>query len=115
MLHGCSNEPVPDQNHFLLELASSIVLGADLVVHVEELLQGLALRRHDEADNVHQKLGHRVAIEHDCQDALHCLLLCFIAALFKLCSEVLKRWLIGCVVLMHQTVGIVQESRHGGC
>lgn len=66
------------------------MLGAYFVVHVEKLLQGLALGGHDEADNVHEKRWHRVTIEHDDQDALHCLLLGFIAAFLKLRSEVLE-------------------------
>lgn len=69
---------VPDQNHLLLELPTSVVLGADLVVHVEQLLQGLALGGHDESNDVHEKLRHWVAIEHDGQDTLHCLLLAFV-------------------------------------
>ena len=88
------------------------MLWADFVVHVKELLQGLALRWHNKANNVHQKLRHRVAIEHDGQDALHRLLLCFIGALLELCPEFLQRWLIRRVVLMYQTVRLIQEGCH---
>lgn len=95
---------VPDQNHLLLELPGRIVLGTDFVIHVKELLQGLALGGHYEANNVHQELRHGITIEHDCQDTLHSLLLCFIATLLELCPKVLKRGLVGRVVLVDQTV-----------
>jgi hypothetical protein len=57
-------------------------------------------------------LGHWVAVEHDCQDALHGLLLGLIRALFQLVLEVLQRRLVGRVVLVHQAVCIVEKSRH---
>lgn len=103
---------IPNQNHLLLQLAASIMLGTDLVVHVQQLLQRFALGRHDEADDVHEQLRHRIAVEHDCQDALHRLLLGLVGALFQLVLEVLQRRLVGRVVLVDQAVCIVEESRH---
>lgn len=62
----------PDQDPFLPELALGIVLGADLEEEVHELLQWLRLAGHDESNNVHEKAGLRVSIEHNGEDPFLC-------------------------------------------
>ena len=44
---------VPNQNHFLLELAAAVKLGADFIVEIEKLLERLVLGRHNEANDMH--------------------------------------------------------------
>jgi hypothetical protein len=88
------------------------MLGADFVVYVQELLERLALGRHDKANDVHQQTRHWVSIQHDGQDSLHRLDFRLISAPFQLGLELLKSRLVRRVVLGDQTVGIVQEGRH---
>lgn len=104
----------PDQDHLLLELAGRVELGTDLIVEVEQLLEGLVLGGHDEADDVHEQVGHRVAVEHDGQDALHRLDLCLVTALLELRAQVREGGHVGRIVLVHQAVSILEEARHGG-
>ena len=61
---------------------------------------------------MHEKVGHRIAIEHGCEDPLHCVHLGLICAFLQLCLQLLLVGLVGGVVEMHQTVGVVQESSH---
>lgn len=105
---------VPHQNHLLLELAICVVLRADLVVEIKQLLQGFAFRRHDKADYMHQQLGHGISVEHDRDNVPHGLHLGLVIALFQLHSQVLQGRLIRSVVQMDQAVRIVEERRHGG-
>lgn len=104
---------LPDQDHLLLKLPLSVQLRADLVVEIEKLLERLRLGRHDEADDVHQQLGHGVAVEHDGQDALHGLDLALVGALLKLGLEIGERRDVG-IVLVDQAVRILEEGRHRG-
>lgn len=98
---------IPDQDPFLLKLAIGVMLGADFVVQVQELLERLALGWHDETDDVHEKAGHRVAIQHDGQDLLHRLDLGLIRALLELRLELLQRGLVGSIVLVDKAVRVV--------
>lgn len=104
---------LPDENHLLLELAG-IVLGADLIVEIEQLLEGLRLGRHDEADDVHQEGRHGVAVEHDGQDALHGLDLAIVGALLQLVLEIVDGGDIGGIVHVDQAVRVLEEGRHDG-
>ena len=92
-----------------------IQLGTYLVVEVQQLLQRLGLGGHDESDDMHEQLGHRVAVEHDGQDPLHGLDLALVGALLQLGAQVRERGNIGRVVLVHQAERMF-EVRHGdGC
>lgn len=102
----------PDQNHLLLQLPARIVLWAYLVVEVQQLLERLALARHDEPDDVHQQLRHRVAVQHDNQDPAHSVQLRFIGALFQLLLELLDRRLVRGIVEVHNRVRVFKERRH---
>jgi hypothetical protein len=59
-----SRDTIPYQDELLLQLPLGVKLGADLVIEIEKLLEGLGLGWHDESDNVHKQLGHRIAVEH---------------------------------------------------
>ena len=50
-----SSFSLPNKNHFLLQLSSTIKLGADLIVEVQELLERLVLGRHNKSNDVHQQ------------------------------------------------------------
>lgn len=45
---------LPNKNHFLLQLSSTIKLRADLVVEVQEFLERLVLGWHNKSNDVHQ-------------------------------------------------------------
>ena len=107
---GC----VPDQDHFLLELAASVELGADLVVEVEQLLERLGFGGHDESDDVHEQLGHWIAVQHDCEDGLHGLDLALVGALLELRAQLGHGGNIGGIVLVDQAVRILEEGGHVG-
>lgn len=108
------SDTVADQDHFLLQLSAGVELGADLIVEIKHLLEGLRLGGHDEANDVHEQLGHRVAIEHDGEDALHGLNLALIGTLLELRPQVGQGRDIGSIVLVDQAVGVFEEARHGG-
>ena len=104
---------VPYENELLLELPLGVQLRADLVVKVEKLLEGLGLGGHDESNDVHQQLRHRVAIEHDGEDALHGFDLALVGAFLQLRPQLRHgRCAIGGAVL-DQTPRVFEE-RHGG-
>lgn len=103
---------LPDQNHLLLQLAAAVELGADLVVEVEELLERLVLRGHDKADDVHEKRRHRISVEHNGQDALHGLDLGLIGTLLQLHAQIGDGGDVGRIVLVDETVCILEEARH---
>lgn len=103
----------PNQDHFLLQFPVRVKFRAYLIVEVEKLLQRLALRRHNETNNVHEQLRHRVAIEHDCDDSPHGLLLGLVGAFLQLHLQVLQRRLVCRVVLVDQAVCVFEERRHG--
>jgi hypothetical protein len=88
------------------------VLWADLVIKIQQLLQWLALGWHNKSNDVHQKTGHWISIEHDRQYPLHSLDFGFISSLFELCSELLQGGRVRRVVLRHQAVRGVQVIRH---
>ena len=95
---------IPDQNPLLPQLPTVVKLWTYLVIHIEQLLQRLALRWHDEANNVHEQSGHRITIEHNCQDPLHYVHFRIIISLLKLCLQLLDGRLICCIVLVDQTM-----------
>lgn len=103
---------VPDQDHLLLELAASVELGTDLVIEVEELLERLGLGGHDESDDVHEQLGHWIAVQHDCENRFHGLDLALVGALLKLCPQLGHGGDVGGIVLVDQAVGIFEEGGH---
>lgn len=106
----------PDQDHFLLQLAIGVELGANLVVKVQQLLQSLVLRGHDESNDVHEQVGHGIAIEHDRENALHGLDFALVGALLELRAQVREGGDVGGIVLVHQAVRIFQKRGHrGGC
>lgn len=107
---GC----VPDQDHLLFELAASIELGADLVVEVEQLLERLGFGGHDESDDVHEQLGHWIAVQHNCEDGLHGLDLALVGALLELRAQLGHGGHIGGIVLVDQAVGILEKGGHVG-
>lgn len=80
---------IPDENHLLLQLAIGVQLWTYFIVKVQQLLEGLALGRHNESDDMHEQLWHRIAIEHYSEDALHGLLLALICALLQLVAQLL--------------------------
>lgn len=63
---------------------------------------------------MHQKLSHWVTIEHDGDDAPHRFQLGLIIAFLQLQFQLLQGWLIRSIVLMDQTVRIIEKRRHGG-
>lgn len=96
----------------MFELPLSVELGADLVVEVEELLEGLGPGGHDEANDVHEQLRHGIAVEHNGQDALHGVDLGLVGAFLELGPQLGQgRCALGGTVL-DQTVCIVEEG-HG--
>lgn len=110
------SDTVADQDHFLLQLAIGVELGANLVVKVQQLLQSLVLRGHDESNDVHEQVGHGIAIEHDRENALHGLDFALVGALLELRAQVREGGDVGGIVLVHQAVRIFQKRGHrGGC
>jgi hypothetical protein len=45
---------LPNQNHLLLQLSVGVQLRADFVVEVQQFLQWLAFRGHDETNDMHE-------------------------------------------------------------
>ena len=76
----------------MLELPLGVQLWADLVVKVEKLLEGLGLGGHDKSNDVHQQLRHRIAVEHDGEDALHSLDLALVGPLLQLRPQLRHGW-----------------------
>ena len=105
---------LPDQDHFLLELSIRVMLGADFVVEIQQLLQLLAPGRHHKANDVHQQLGHGLSIEHDCDNLPHGVQLGFVIAFLQLQLQFLRGWLIGSIVHMDKAVCIIEKRSHGG-
>ena len=105
---------LPHQDHLLLQLAVRVQFRTDLVIEIQQLLQWLAPRRHHKPDNMHQQLSHWISIQHDRDDRPHGLQLGLIRALLQLQFQLLQRRLVGRVVLMHQTIRIIQKRRHCG-
>ncbi|KAI6768197.1 hypothetical protein HG530_006206 [Fusarium avenaceum] len=66
----------------------------------------------EEAQGVSSDAGHGVAIEHNGQDALHCLDLGLIGALLQLIAQVGDGGDIGRIVLVNETVRILEKARH---
>lgn len=62
---------------------------------------------------MHEKLGHRVAVQHDGQDALHSVDLALVRALLELQAQIGEGRDVGGIVLVDETIGIFQEGRHG--
>jgi hypothetical protein len=62
---------------------------------------------------MHQQIRHGVSIQHDCKYPLHRFHLGFVRPLLELGFQLLLRWQVRCIVLVHQTVGIL-EDRHDG-
>lgn len=102
------------QDHLLLQLPGGVELGADLVVEVEQLLEGLRFGGHDEADDVHEQLWHWVSVQHDGEDSLHGANLAVVGALLELGPQLGHAGDIGGIVLVHQAVRIVEEGGHLG-
>lgn len=63
---------------------------------------------------MHEELGHWVAVEHDCEDALHGIDLALVGPLLELRAQLGHGGHIGEVVLVHQAVGALEEGGHCG-
>lgn len=72
------------------------------------------LGRHDESDDMHEQLRHWVTIEHDGEDVLHGFDLALVGTLFELCPELGHAGNVGRIVLVDQTVGILEEGHGDG-
>jgi hypothetical protein len=104
---------LPNQYHLLLQLSAGIQFRTNLVIEIEEFLERLAFGRHDEPNDMHEKIGHWVAAEHYCQDTAHGVDFGFIGALLELGFEILLTRLVCRVVQMNQAVGTFEETSHG--
>lgn len=112
MSGGAQERDIPDQDHLLLELPACVELRTDFVIEVEQLLERFGLGGHDETNDVHQKLRHGIAVEHDGENALHGLDLAFVGPLLQLVLEIDLGRDIGRIVLVDQAVRVLEEGRH---